>query len=447
MRIAALFLAATAAFAAGRLELFHAPSGQPEQQITGTFDMPAARVTDAASVRFRIRNVGDAAVTLTRLGVSGTGFSATGAPSLPHIVAAGTNVDFTVRFSPPNYGSYSALLQINAATYVIKALGEAAVGLTYNDALLTAGDTVDFGRIERGRQTTRTMVLKNTTPEPLGVARATITGPNFFFAAGPPTVHLPPGGSAAFEIVFQGTASGVYKERLTLDGREFFLTGTVVDPPLPRPTVVLESAALRSGQQGRVSVRFAEPSRVKAKGTLRLELQPFGTARDNDEALRFMTGARVVEFNVAEGDSAVHFGTQEALVFQAGTTAGTIVVTVEAGGFTDRATASVEPEPVRLDGASAVRSAGALDVRLTGFDNTRSVTAMNFTFHLAGGQSIPVRVPVAADFGRWWTESKLGGIFAFRASFPVTGDSSQIRAVDVEIANGQGSTRTERLTF
>jgi hypothetical protein len=60
---------------------------------------------------------------------------------------------------------------------------------------------------------------------------------------------------------------------------------------------------------------------------------------------------------------------------------------------------------------------------------------------------MPLVVQVSPDFSRWWNESKLGGIFGFNASFPVTGDASQIGSVEVEIENASGKTRTERMKF
>lgn len=450
MRVALLIALAPALFAAGRLELFHAPSGGAETPVAGIIDLASAPVSDSVSVRFRIRNVGDGPVTLTTFHVKGVGFSSMGAPSLPHIVAAGTNVDFTVRFSPPDYGSYSALLTVNSTTYVVRALGEAAVAVFHDGRVLAAGDTVDFGRMERGSTLKKTFEFRNTTAQPLGVGRSTLTGPQFFFPAGTPTPYLQPGDAVGFEVEFRATTSGVYKERLIIDRREFWLTATAFDPPLPRPTVVIESGAIRSGEQGRVSVRLAQRAGVKAKGTIRLEFQPSGEAKDNDTAMRFTTGARSVDFDIAEGDTVVRFGSQEALTFQAGTTTGTIVFTVEAGGFTDRASVVVAPEAVRLEKSSATRTTSSIDVRLTGFDNTRTLSGMSFTFYAANGQPLagmPMRVPVVNAFSRWWTESKLGGVFGFHASFPVTGDISQIRAVEVEIENSSGNTRTERLTF
>jgi hypothetical protein len=54
---------------------------------------------------------------------------------------------------------------------------------------------------------------------------------------------------------------------------------------------------------------------------------------------------------------------------------------------------------------------------------------------------------VAREFERWWQESKLGGMFLFRVSFPVTGDASQIAAVETAIVNASGKTDIQRMTF
>jgi hypothetical protein len=157
-----------------------------------------------------------------------------------------------------------------------------------------------------------------------------------------------------------------------------------------------------------------------------------------------------VQFEIAPDDVVVGFGGQTTLGFQTGTTAGTILFTVEAGGFTDQVVVGIGPEGIRIDKASGTRRAGSLEVQISGFDNTRTVSNMDFTFYSTQGQPLPgmpIRVPVARDFERWWQESKLGGIVGFRASFPVTGDATQIGSVEVEIINSVGTSSTQRLSF
>ena len=106
--------------------------------------------------------------------------------------------------------------------------------------------------------------------------------------------------------------------RLTrIHRRTFRLTGTGYEPTMPRPTVVIESSAIRSGEQGRVSISTRSASRSNAKGQLRMELRPAGTVKDNDSGAQFVSGSRTVAFDVAPGDTTVKLRGQDSIVFQA----------------------------------------------------------------------------------------------------------------------------------
>jgi hypothetical protein len=388
---------------------------------------------------------------LTRLFVSGTGFGITGDPSLPHIVAPGSNVDFTVRFRPANAGSYSANLTINSMSVLLRGSSNPAAVLFSGALELVSGASVDFGRLERGKSSRQTFSLRNTTSVTVKASRLAVSG-NFFRLASPvqTPLELAPGASADFEVAFEPLSSGIATGTLEFDRTSVRLTGTSTEPPFPRPSLVVEPAALVSGQQGRLSIRFVEPSRAAGNGTVRIEAQPTSSS-NRDDALQFVTnGSRTVSFSVAEGDSSVRFGQEQDLVFQTGTTAGTIVFVVEAGGYTERLSVAIPPAPVKIDRASASRGAGSLDVLLTGFDNTRSASTLRFTFFDRGGQPVsPGAIPVelADRFRGYFDSSTLGGIFQLRAVFPVTGDAGGIGAVEVEITNASGTARTERLKF
>ena len=97
-----------------------------------------------------------------------------------------------------------------------------------------------------------------------------------------------------------------------------------------------------------------------------------------------------------------------------------------------------------------MRTPAGVDVQFSGFDNTRSVSDVSFTFLSKSGQPLPgmpVKLPVTREFGNWWQASNLGGVFLFRASFPVTGDATQIGAVEVAISNTSGKTDLQRMSF
>ena len=448
-RVALLaFTFTSIACAAGQLQLFVAPDKLPETLVNASVTLLDTYVSDEFRTRLRIRNTGDASVTLSSMRVAGLGFSFSGEPSLPHILAPGMNVDFLVCFRPLDEGRFSANLTINTSSYLLQASALPAITIFHNNRALVSCDTVDFGRAERGDTISVEFVYKNTLSRPGGVTRATVSGAPFSFAAGPPTPYLEPGQSSGFAVRFTPTAAGVHESTLTIDRRAFRLVGTATEAQIPRPVLKIDNGALRSGEQGRVLIVFAEKSRGRATGKLTMELLPAGAIQDNDAAVRFASGGRSVDIRVQEGQSMA--GSEAGYWFQAGTTAGTIVFKVEVGGYTETLTVAVAPEPVRIDKASAVRTPTGIDVQFSGFDNTRSVSDVSLTFLSKSGQPLsgmPVKLPVTREFGNWWQASNLGGTFLFRASFPVSGDASQIAAVEVAIANASGKTDLQRMSF
>lgn len=448
----ALALLTSCAFA--QLNLYLAPVNGAEEPVGGLQDLGQTPVGDSTGTRFRIRNEGSATITLAAFRITGAGFSATGAPSVPHLVAPGTNVDFTVHFRPPDHGYYSANLKINSSDYLLRANGIASAAFFYNGQSLPSGSVLDFGRVERGSQSTLTIEARNVTREPVVIQSLAITGAVFAFEpANPAPLRISPGEGRPIVIRFAPNNNQIFQATLRIDdSRVITFTGAGLEPPMPRPSLSLDTPVVRSGEQGRITVQLSSVSRAKGTGQLRMQLTPLGSMKDNDAAAQFASGGRTASFFVSEGTSDVAFdGTGRTdIVFQTGTTAGSLTFTVEAGGYTETATISVAPESVRFDNASATRNGSSIQVQLTGFDNTRSTSELLFTFYGASGQPLtsePLRVSAKADFEQWWQASTLGGIFTLRAIFPITGDASQIRAVEAQVVNASGATRTDRLSF
>jgi hypothetical protein len=89
-------------------------------------------------------------------------------------------------------------------------------------------------------------------------------------------------------------------------------------------------------------------------------------------------------------------------------------------------------------------------VDVTGFDNTRSIGALAFTFYDSSGNVLPsgsIQTNAAGDFAKYFSGSDLGGAFILRAVFPVTGDTSRIASCDVTLANSAGTTKAPRISF
>src|SRR5262249_8624238 len=132
------------------------------------------------------------------------------------------------------------------------------------------------------------------------------------------------------------------------------------------------------------------------------------------------------------------------------TTAGTLVFMAQLGGATDQLSVAIPNAPTGVSATQGQRAPSSVQVDVTGYDNTRTIGALSFTFYDATGAVLPsgsVQSNAAVDFARYFAGSDLGGAFVLRAVFPVTGDITRIAACDVTLTNSAGSTKAPRISF
>jgi hypothetical protein len=75
---------------------------------------------------------------------------------------------------------------------------------------------------------------------------------------------------------------------------------------------------------------------------------------------------------------------------------------------------------------------------------------MSFTFYDLNGNVIQpgaVQADFTPQFRTYFATANAGSAFQMRVSFPVTGDSSQILAVDVRLTNSAGTTTIQHMNF
>lgn len=449
-RLAVLALAG-AVLAPAQVALF---TVEPGQQVANQFQMGSVPAGDSIEVRFRLKNTGQAAARITTLSIAGTGFSIPGAPVLPRTLAAGAWLDFTVRFDPGAVGAYSASLRADALSVILLAQATAAPVVTVEEGggwrTLTSGMVVDFGAVERGASIERRLALSNRSAAAFAPLRVVLSGGAFALAGDAPAeVALAPGATVILLVRCTPTVAGIAESVLAVGGRSFTLRATAVEPAMPRPEIVLELPEPRSARQGRVAVRFGELSRARATGVVRLEFEP-SLGLGADPAILFASGGREAAFQVEPGDTAARFGAAAYMGFQTGSTAGTVIFTVEAGGYRERRTVEIAPAPAGVGSVRAVRGASSVEVTINGFDNTRGISLLSFTFFDGSGVAVApgaIRVEVAEAFRRYFAEGGAGGTFLLRAIFPVTGAAERIETVEVELVNAAGTARTGPVSF
>lgn len=456
-RLLALWILPLSALAQIQVFTFN---GTTETPVGSLFNVGSATPGDTLETRFRVRNEGSGSATFQTLSLAGSGFQLVSAsvPSLPYIIAPGNYAEFRVDFTPTTIATFSAFMTVNTTNITLQGNGVAAASLTLagSQTPLAAGAAIDFGSVTVGNSTLKNFVLSNPNPGNLTVQAITVTGTGFSGPIGLATpLQLASGQTASFQVQFQPQAGQPAQGTLAVDGRSFNLTGLGLSPPLaalPAITLSLASTVGASAQQNSLSVALSSASPVGGSGTLTMQFTPSVPGVTDDPSVEFLWNgpARTATVNISPGDSVGKFNGQPSISFQTGATAGTITFTLTLDGSeqTQQASLTIPPASVTLDTATGLRKPGELDISLTGLDNTYSASQLSFTFYDTTGATVqPGAIPVniSSVFQQYFASTQVGGMFALLATFPVTGDTTQIASVTVQIANSAGTTTAQQV--
>jgi hypothetical protein len=416
-------------------------------------DIGIAAPGDTLIARFKAKNIGTGPAIFSALSISGAAFTTAPLAPLPYTIAPGSEAEFRVSFAPSATGTYSAFLMVNSISLIVRGTSVAAAVLTVGGGVtpLSSGALVDFGSVVRGSSRSQSFTLINPSAVPVSVATLSVTGAGFSGGAGIAPVQIAAGKAVTFQIAFNPQSPQAATGTLSIDQRSFTLTGLGLDPPLPTASIVFATQTAISAQQNSISIPLAAVSQVSATGTLSMQFHAGVTGVTDDPAIQFLSGPkRSATVTINAGDATAKFGTQNSMPFQTGTTAGTIVFTLTLPNASQQTSLIVTPTPVLFDTIHGVRRVNDLDVSITGYDNTYSVSQLAFTFYDAAGaimQPGTIRVDAAPNFRLYYASTPAGGAFAFLATFPVTGDATQVSGVDVQMANSAGISKTNRILF
>ena len=231
-------------------------------------------------------------------------------------------------------------------------------------------------------------------------------------------------------------------------------TLNVVMPALPAVSIQGLEANVNPVQQPQVVVALASAFPVAITGRLTLTFTSDAANPADDPSVQFSTGGRTVSFTIPAGQTRAVFPSTT-LAIQTGTVAGRIVVTAQ---FT-AAGVDITPTPapsqtsiVRaaapvISSVRATRTAGGIEVVVTGFSTPRQVTQAVFRFTASGVgtlQTTELTVPLDSVFTTWYRSSasaQFGSSFSYTQPFTVTGNVAAIGSVSVTLTNAQGSSQ------
>jgi len=402
--------------------------------------------------QFQIVNTANLSATLTKLSVSGSGFTLSGGPKLPLALNPQSSVNFVVAFQSSILGGANASLLADGLSVFLTAT--VVPGLTYQvqtgSGNLALGSTpVDFGSLQVGQTASRIFLVSNATQQALGIPAISVIASDFSLSGSNPSgTSLQPGKQATFTVQFQPSAAGTRAGTLNIGTSSYYLTGTGTAIPTAKPQVSVTLSQPQSAQQGSVAVNFASPAPAAGSGTLTLRFQP-SVAGASDSSVAFVSGGQSAAFSYEAGDVVATFGSQRSASFQTGTTAGTITFTAQIGDASSQQSVTIAPAMVGFTATQASRSAASVQVQVTGFDNTRSAGQLSFQFYDNGGNVVApgaISADATSAFTQYFAGSA-GGNFLLNAVFPVTGDTSVITYFEVTFTNSAGKSTTSRTSF
>jgi hypothetical protein len=98
---------------------------------------------------------------------------------------------------------------------------------------------------------------------------------------------------------------------------------------------------------------------------------------------------------------------------------------------------------VAIDAVQMIHTAAGVEVQVSGFDNTRTLSAASFTFLQNNGAALApgtIQQDLAAIFKDYFANSTTGGSFQLKLAFPVTGSAAAIDTVRIVMTNAAGQT-------
>ena len=243
----------------GLLQIESDAANEPvlERPLSGTgtaIPVPVVTVTPAqvnfgevvvgsqATVEVQIANTGDADLTVEEVLIAegaASGFSVTGVPAMPTVLAPGQVQTVSAVFAPVAPGAVTATLSV---------LSNASNGAEQLIALQGSGEgvpelavlplSIDFGNVLVGSRGTAEVQIDNTGTATLNVASLVISGETGAFAVGDGSTGpftLEPGENMAVSISFSPSQAGEARATLAIDSNA---------NETPRATVALRGAGV-----------------------------------------------------------------------------------------------------------------------------------------------------------------------------------------------------------
>ena len=442
--------------------------------------VPDAALNATSTLTFRVRNTGNIDGLIQAISVSGAGYSLTQLPFLPDDLLAGSTVSFTINFTPTQAGKAPGKLHVDGDSFDLAATGLGSV-LTYSYVAATStfplqsSGAIVFAPVAVGQSSTVHVIVANTGTADASINSISASGPAaaVFSVANAPKLPaaIAAGSQIAFDVTFAPTTLSTVNGTLRIDSQSFTLTGIGNSPAaLPTYSISGASGTVSPLSQPAVGLSLAAPYPMDLTGTLNLAFNSAVFA--NDPSVQFQIGGRSVPFTIPANTTKAVFSNQASTIqLQAGTVAGTIVLTptfaTSLGGI-DLTPANATPlaltvpqqAPQLLNVVLASTTASSFTLSITGFATSRSLSQMAFQFTPVATENVAttsLNLNVDSTFSAWYqgtASAAFGSNFTATVTFNLAGTlnkatslTNTIQSVAVTLTNSQGSSATKTVAL
>jgi hypothetical protein len=230
---------------------------------------------------------------------------------------------------------------------------------------------------------------------------------------------------------------------------------TIALPAAPTLNITGLPATANPGTQSTATVTFSATYPVDVTVNLTLTFAPLSGG--DDPNIQFSTGGRTATLTIKAGSTS----SSATIGVQTGTVAGTITITTQLLGAgqditpvpAPTKTIVISPAAPSITSVTAAVNGTGFTVTIDGFDPTRAVTQVVFTFAAAAGstlQTTTVTVSATSLYTSWYQSSAsipFGSQFSFTIPFTVTGNVQSLTSVTVTLVNPTGTSTATTATL
>ncbi|MGC1450281.1 MAG: choice-of-anchor D domain-containing protein [Candidatus Sulfotelmatobacter sp.] len=445
------FTPQSAANASGNVTITStAPNPTLAIPLSGTGMAPGALGSNPTSLSFggvtvgspqslsaTVTNTGGSSVTISQVGISGTGFSLSGITA-PITLTAGQSTTFTVTFAPQSAANVSGNVTITSTgsnptlTIPLSGTGTALGTLGSNPASLS------FGSVTAGSKQSLSETVTNTGGSTVTISQVGISGTGFSLSGITAPVTLTAGQSASITVSFSPASAGTVSGNVTITSNASNptltvpLSGTGILPGIlgSNPSSLsFGSVTVGSGQSVSETVSNTGGSSVTIS---QVGISGAGFSLSGINAPVTLPAGQSASFSVS-------FAPQSAgavsgnVTITSNASNPTLAIPLSGAGTTAVGQLTVTPSTLGL-GSVVVGTSGTAAGSLTAAGATVTVTAAstNNSVFSVGGLSLPVTIPAGQSTS-----------FTVTFSPQVTGVASATLSFT---SNAQPSTTTEALT-